>query len=157
MGERTLLCVADDSAECRTAVYFAAKRAARTNAGLAILRVVEPLDPGLWSAMGESMRERMRLEALADLQALSDIAWHAAQLAPELVVREGTLEHEIRAFIDMTPSVKTLLLASAGGRGGPGPLVTAAMRGGFAFGKRAVTIMIVPAGLTDAELEELAS
>jgi hypothetical protein len=130
MGERKLLCIADDSPECRAAVYFGALRAASTDAKLIILRVVEPMDPGLWSAMGEAMRERMRLEAL---------------------------DHQIRAFIDATPSVKTLLLAAASGRGGPGPLVAAAMRGGFGFGARAVAIMIVPAGLSDEELADLAT
>ena len=138
MAERKLLCIADDSPECRAAVYFGAKRAASTQASLVILRVVEPLDPGLWSAM-------------------SDVAWQAGGLVPELVVHEGTLDHQIRSFIDATPSVKTLLLAAAAGRGGPGPLVAAAMRGGFGFGARAVAIMIVPAGLSDEELAELAS
>lgn len=157
MGERKLLCIADDSPECRAAVYFGALRAATTDAKLIILRVVEPMDPGLWSATGEAMRERMRLEALDDLQELSDVAWQAGGLVPELVVQEGTLDHQIRAFIDTTPAVKTLLLAAASGRGGPGPLVAAAMRGGFGFGARAVAIMIVPAGLRDEELADLAS
>ena len=73
MSERKLLCVADDSPECRDAVYFGALRAARTHAKLVIVRVIEPMDPGLWATMGEAMRERMRLEALSDLQKLSEI------------------------------------------------------------------------------------
>ncbi len=157
MVERKLLCIADDSPECRDAVYFGALRAARTQAKLIIMRVIEPMDPGLWAAMGEAMRERLRLEALADLQRLSDVAWAAAAMTPDLIVREGGFENEIRALIDTTPSVKTLLLAASAGRGGPGPLVSAALRGGFGFGARAVAIMIVPAGLSDAALDELAS
>jgi hypothetical protein len=157
MSERKLLCVADDSPECRDAVYFGALRAARTNAKLVIVRVVEPMDPGLWAAMGEAMRERLRLEALGDLQRLSDVAWTASAVTPDLIVKEGSFETEIRALIDATPSVKTLLLAASGGRAGPGPLVSAAMRGGFSFGARAVAIMIVPAGLSDDALADLAS
>jgi nucleotide-binding universal stress UspA family protein len=157
MAERKLLCVADDSPECRDAVFFAALRAARTGANLLILRVIEPMDPGLWAAMGEAMRERMRLEALSDLQKLSDVAWAASAVTPDLIVKEGSFESEIRALIDATPSVKTLLLAASAGRSGPGPLVSAAMRGGFGFGARAVAIMIVPAGLSDEALDELAS
>jgi Universal stress protein family len=156
MADRKLLCVADDSPECRSAVVFGAIRAARTQAGLVIMRVVEPLDPGLWSSMGEEMRERMRLEALADLQTLSDVAWASAQIIPELVVREGGLQQEIRGIIDETPQVKTLILGASSSRGGPGPLVGAATRGGFSFGKRAVAIMIVPDGLSDEELSALA-
>ncbi len=157
MTERKLLCVADDSPECRDAVYFGALRAARTQAKLIIVRVVEPMDPGLWAAMGEAMRERMRLEALGDLQALSDVAWSAAAITPDLIVREGALETEIRSLIDATPSVKTLLLAASSGRGGAGPLVSAALRGNFGFGARAVAIMIVPPGLSDEALDDLAS
>ena len=157
MAERKLLCVADDSPECRDAVYFGALRAARTNAKLVIVRVIEPMDPGLWAAMGEAMRERMRLEALADLQRLSDVAWSASAVTPDLIVKEGSFEGEIRALIDATPSVKTLLLAAASGRGSPGPLVSAALRGSFGFGARAVAIMIVPAGLSDEALDDLAS
>jgi nucleotide-binding universal stress UspA family protein len=157
MAERKLLCVADDSPECRDAVFFGALRAARTGANLLILRVIEPMDPGLWAAMGEAMRERMRLEALSDLQKLSDVAWAASAVTPDLIVKEGSFESEIRALIDATPSVKTLLLAASAGRSGPGPLVSAAMRGGFGFGARAVAIMIVPAGLSDEALDELAS
>ncbi|NJR20390.1 MAG: universal stress protein [Hyphomonadaceae bacterium] len=115
------------------------------------------MDPGLWASMGEAMRDRLRLEALDDLQRLSDVAWSASAASPELVVKEGTLETQIRAFIDETASVKTLLLAASTSRGGPGPLVSAALRGGFGFGQRAVAIMIVPAGLSDQELDDLAS
>jgi hypothetical protein len=157
MSERKLLCIADDSPECRDAVYFGALRAARTNAQLIILRVIEPMDPGLWASMGEAMRDRMRLDALDDLQKLSDVAWSASALTPDLVVREGRFETEIRALIDESPSVKTLLLAASASRTGPGPLVSAALRGGFGFGGRAVAIMIIPAGLNDLELDELAS
>lgn len=157
MGGRKLLCIADDSPECRDAVFFGALRAARTQSQLVVMRVIEPMDPGLWAAMGEAMRERMHLEALNDLQALSDIAWRASGIAPELIVKEGSFEHEIRAFIDATPSVKTLLLAASGGRGGRGPLVSAALRGGFGFGKRAVAIMIVPSGQSEEALDDLAS
>ena len=156
MGERTLLCVADDSPECRDAVYFGALRASRTDATLLIVRVFEPMDPGLWAAMGEAMRERMHLEALADLQNLSDVAWQAAGITPDLIVKEGSFEGEIRALIDATPSVKTLLLAASSGRGGAGPLVSAALRGNFGFGQRAVAIMIVPSGLNDDALNDLA-
>jgi Universal stress protein family len=157
MSERKLLCVADDSPECRDAVYFGALRAARTRAQLVILRVIEPMDPGLWAAMGEAMRERMRLEALADLQRLSDVAWNASAITPQLIVKEGSIESEIRVLIDETPGVKTLLLAASAGRGGVGPLVSAALRGTFGFGLRAVAIMIVPAGLSDEALDDLAS
>lgn len=156
LAVRKILCVADGSPECRTAVYFGALRAARTNAALILLRVVEPLEPGLLATMGEAIRDQVRLEALEDLQDMSDQARVAAGVAPELVIREGDMTSEIRTLIDADAGIKTLLLASARGRGGPGPMVSAATRGGFGFGARAVAIMIVPDGLSDTELDELA-
>jgi nucleotide-binding universal stress UspA family protein len=156
MAERKILCVADGSPECRTAVFFGALRAARTQARLVLLRVVEPLDPGLWATMGDAIRDQVRLEALDDLQELAAVATKAAGVSPELVIREGAVTTEIRALIDEDSGVKTLLLAAARGRGASGTLVGAALRGGFGFGERAVAVMVVPDGLSDTELDELA-
>lgn len=164
MADRKLLCVADDSPECRSAVLYAAWRAARTGAGLILLSVVEPLDPGLWASMGEAMRARLRDGAGDRLEALAAICRDATGLDPEMEVREGGTEAEIRRFIDATPEIKALVLAAAPGRGGPGPLVNAALRGGLGHGAgggqtgagRAVAVMIVPGGLDDQSLSELA-
>lgn len=154
---RKLLCVADGSAEARLAVVFAARRAALTGAGLVILRAVEPIESGLWATLGGSIRDRVADEAERDLQALSDAARPVLGADPELVVREGETGQQIRAVIDADPAIKTLVLAAAGGRGGPGPLVSAAARGGLHGGSRAVVVMIVPGDLDDAAVLSLAS
>jgi nucleotide-binding universal stress UspA family protein len=155
MAARKILCVADGSPECRTAVLFAALRAARTGAGLAMLRVVEPIDPGLWATMGEAIHDRVRLEALHDLQEYSELAQRIAGVTAELVIRDGELTGEIRGLLDEDPGIKTLMLASSRGRGAD-PLVTAALRGGAGLAGRPVAIMIVPDGLSDGEIDELA-
>jgi nucleotide-binding universal stress UspA family protein len=157
MADRKTLCIADSTTEARAAVLFAAHRVARTGASLAILRVIEPMDPGLWASMGERMRAELREEALADLNRLAEAARDTAGVEPELVVLEGDLASQIAVAVDRDPSIKTIVLASGTGRDGPGPLVAAATRGTFTFGERHAALMIVPGTLTDAQAAELAA
>jgi hypothetical protein len=157
MAERKLMCVADDTVEARQAVLFAARRAALTGAGLVILRAVEPIESGLWATLGGSIHARVADEAVEDIRVLADAARPVLGSEPELVVREGEVGGQIRAMIDADPAIKTLVLAAASGRGGPGPLVSAASRGGLQGGERAVVVMIVPGGLDDREILALAS
>ncbi len=156
MPNRKLLCIADGSLECRSAVVFGAQRAHLTNSELIILRIIEPIDNSLWGLMGDAAREELRQEALLDLQNLSEIAKQAG-ITPNTIIREGEAHAQIREQIDQDEGIKSLLLASSGGKNGPGPLVTAATRGSIAFGKRAVAIMIIPDGLDDAAIRDLAS
>jgi nucleotide-binding universal stress UspA family protein len=157
MPERKNLCIADGSPEARSAVLFAAHRAAKTGAGLAILRVIEPMDPALWASMGERMRLELRDEALDDLRILAEAARDSAGLEPELIVLEGELAAQIAVVVDRDPLIKTIVLATGTGRDGPGPLVMAATRGSFKFGERNIALMIVPGTMTDATAAELAS
>jgi nucleotide-binding universal stress UspA family protein len=157
MADRKTLCIADGSNEARAAVLFAAHRVAQTSARLAILRVIEPMDPGLWASMGERMRAELRDEALDDLRSLAQAARDTAGIEPELVVLEGELATQIAVAVDRDPLIKTIVLASGTGRDGPGPLVAAATRGTFGFGERQVALMIVPGSLSDAEAAELAA
>jgi nucleotide-binding universal stress UspA family protein len=157
MASRKLLCIADGSSEARTAVVFAAERARLTSSILVILRIIEPPDVSLLTSMGNSIHEEMRLEALEDLQALATIAKESSNIDADLQIRNGEIGEQIRALIDEDDGIRTLVLATAPARHGFGPLVTAATRGSFGFGKRAVAIMIVPDGLSDEEITLLAS
>jgi nucleotide-binding universal stress UspA family protein len=157
MADRKLLCVADGSPEARAAVLFAARRAALTGADLVILRAVEPMEAGLWATMGGPMRDEITADAVLEVQELARVAVPVLGREPQMVVREGDAEPEIRAVIDNDPAIKTLVLAAAPGRSGPGPLVTAAARGGLQGGARAVVVMIVPGGLSDSEVLTLGS
>lgn len=157
MANRKLLCIADGTEECRTAVVFAAERARLTNSQLVILRVVENPDNSLISAMGASIHEEMRLEALEDLQILAACAKEVSDVIADLEIRTGEPHEQIRSQIDADEGIKTLVLASSPSRNGFGPLVTAATRGSFGFGERSVAIMIVPPNLTDEQIIHLAS
>ena len=61
-ANRIFLCVVDNTAECKNAVYFAARRAARTGGRLALLYIMEPAEFQHWMSVEEKMREEAREE-----------------------------------------------------------------------------------------------
>lgn len=151
---RKLMCIADGTPECRTAILFAAERAKHNGSGLVILRVIEALDNSLISAMGPEIMEDLRIEALEHLQSL---AKEVSDITPELIIKEGDVQAEILEVISNDEDIKTLVLAASRSKSGPGPLVSSITRGSLMFGNKAFAIMIVPEGLSDKEIKELAS
>lgn len=152
---RKFLAVVDDTPECDRAVYYASRRAARSQGSLVLLGVVE-LD-GVnqqWLGVGDLMRA----EAWEDMQErLDKYAARARQVAgitPEPVLREGRKAEQLAALIAEDRDIAILVLAAGTGKEGPGPLVSQlAAAQSFHF---PVPITIVPGALTDAELDALA-
>ena len=100
----------------------------------------------------------MRAEALEQARAtLAKFAARArdfANLDPEMVIREGRRAEEIRKLIEADEDIAILVLAAGESSEGPGPLVTAiAARGSGTF---PVPITIVPATLSEEELDAIA-
>lgn len=157
MGERKLLCIADETPESRCAVVFGAARAKRNNSKLVILRIIEPLDKSLLGSIGEAILDEVRTEAESDLQRLSGLAKDTSDIIAETLIFEGRAEDAIKAHMERDEGIKTLLLAAGTSRAGPGPLVSAALRGSMGFGQRPIAVLIVPGNLDDAQLIELAS
>ena len=158
MGEqRNILCIADGSHECRTAVLFGAERAMRNGSALVIMCVINSEDNSLVSALGAGVLEELRLEALDNLQELSQIVKQRTGIVPQLLIKEGEIHQALRECINEDAAIKTLLLAAASSKKGPGPLVVEATRGTMALGVRPIAIMIVPEELSDSEISELAS
>ena len=62
-NDRIFLCVVDNTVECRNAIYFAARRTARTGGRLALLYIMEPAEFQHWMSVEEKMREEARAEA----------------------------------------------------------------------------------------------
>jgi hypothetical protein len=69
------------------------------------------------------------------------------------VVREGAAAQEIHKLIEDDQDIAILVLAAGGAKEGPGPLVASVAGKGAAF---PVPVTVVPAGLSDEELEMLA-
>jgi nucleotide-binding universal stress UspA family protein len=151
---RKLLVIADDTAECRLALRYAARRAQHTNGRLSLLYVIEPLGGQEWMAVEERMREEAREEAEELLYALAEEANAATGLIPELIIREGEKKEEVVAFIREELDIRLLVLAAGTGREGPGPLV-ASLAGDIAA-LYTVPVTIVPGGMSSEAIDALA-
>jgi nucleotide-binding universal stress UspA family protein len=147
------LVVIDDTQECDRAVYFASRRAARTNANVIMLRVIETHDHGQqWLGVAGIMRAEAHEEANARLDKQAGWANGVAGITPECVVREGDMAQEILNLIDADEDISALVLAAGTGSDGPGPLVAAI---GRTAGDYPIPVAIVPGHLTDEELDAL--
>jgi nucleotide-binding universal stress UspA family protein len=152
--KRKFLVVIDDTPECVRALSYAARRAAHTSGAVVLLNVIEPEAPQSWIGVEDIMRAEALELAQATLAKFAAKARDLANLDPEMVIREGKRAEEIRKLIESDEDIAILVLAAGESSEGPGPLVTAiAARGAGTF---PVPITIVPATLTDEQLDAIA-
>ena len=154
--DRKLLCIADNSSECKSAILFAARRAFLNGGKLVILKIIEPTETSLLSSLGDAIIEELRIEAQEKLDSLAQFVENSAGIKAQTIIREGEIQTEIAKLIDEDNEIKTLFLAAGNSKTGPGPLVSLATRGALNFGKRKAAIMIIPSGLSEDEIRELA-
>ena len=146
--------VADATPECRRAIHFAARRAARIGASLVLIAVVAPPDQFEWKGVEEAMLAEAEAEAKKMLDAAASHARSAAGIEPELVLRTGKKSSEIVKLIDEDEDISFLVLAASESKDGPGPLVSSlASKGPTAF---PIPVVIVPGSLSDEEIDALA-
>src|SRR5215213_5877470 len=89
------LVVIDDTPECDRAVYYASRRAARTGAGVVMLRVIDTSDRNQqWLGVADIMRAEAQDEANAELEKSAARANGVAGINPERVIREGDTGEE---------------------------------------------------------------
>ena len=147
------LVVIDDSVECDRAIYYASRRAARNNAILLMLRVIETKDRHQqWLGVADIMRAEAHEEANAVLDRAAGRANGVAGITAERAIREGTLADEILKLIEEDEDIISLILAANSSAEGPGPLVSSLNKN---IGQYPVPVGIVPGNLTDEELDAL--
>lgn len=146
--------VIDDTPECERAVHFAARRAARTGANLLMLAVTAPPDDFEWVGVGEALLAEAHEESRARMEAAAALARTVAGVEAEQVLRVGERAEEITRLIEEDEDISFLVLASATGKDGPGPLITSIA--GKSASTFAVPVVLVPGTLTDAEIAALA-
>lgn len=151
--DRVFLVVVDDSAERSVALRYAALRASKSGGRVALLRVIEPAGQVEWAGVGAMLAEERREEAEKLLSGLAADVNDITGGLPILLIREGDPRDELLALLEEDPRISILVLASAIGGSGPGPLIQA-LTGRYAA-KLPVPMTIVPGGLSDAELDRV--
>ncbi len=147
------LVVIDDSPECDRAIYYASRRAARNNATMIMLRVIETKDRHQqWLGVADIMRAEAHEEANAILDRAAGRANGIAGITAERAIREGELSQEIINLIEEDEDIASLILAASSNPEGPGPLVSSL---GKAIGQYPIPVGIVPGHLSDEDLDAL--
>jgi nucleotide-binding universal stress UspA family protein len=151
--DRVFLVVVDDSPERAVALRYACLRSRNGGGRVALLRVIEPEGLTEWAGVGAMMAEERREEAEKLLSGLAAQVNEITGGLPILLIREGQPRDELLALLGEDPRISILILASASGSGGPGPLISA-LTGRYASQVR-VPMTIVPGTLDDKELERV--
>jgi nucleotide-binding universal stress UspA family protein len=150
---RLFLLVADESEEFQPALRFAARRARRTGARLALLVVIDAAEFAELRSVEELMREERRQEAESMLNKVAAEAQALTGSMPLLFIREGEPRQELLALIDEEKSISILFLGASSGAKGPGPLVSELA--GKLSGKLRVPVVVVPGSLTNEQIDAL--
>jgi nucleotide-binding universal stress UspA family protein len=151
-ARRTYLVVIDETEECRTALRYAAQRAAHVGGALTLLHVIRPPDFVAFGAVHAAMREEGMVKGDALLARLSAEVEESSGLQAFPMLREGDVEQIVLEAIGEDRTIATLVLATSR-KGAPGPLIS------FFTGEHAANlpclITIVPGNLGDTELDSL--
>src|SRR6516162_2862964 len=146
------LVIVDDSAEWDRAVYYASRWAIRAGGGV-MLRIIEIEDQNQqWLGVADIMRAEAHEDANAALDRAAGRANGIAAITPERAIREGDPIEQLLDVIEQDVDIAMLVLAASPGAEGPGPLIT--MLAGT-VGSFPVPIIVVPGGLSDADIDAL--
>src|SRR5688572_19030656 len=152
--KRKFLVVIDDTPECLRALSYAARRATHTNGAVVLLFVIEPEAPQSFLGVEDIMRAEAMEQAQATLARFAAKARDFANLDPEMVIREGKRAEQVRNLIESDEDIAILMLTAGESFKGPWPLVTAI--DGRGSGTFPVPITIVPATLSEEQLDAIA-
>jgi nucleotide-binding universal stress UspA family protein len=150
-----VLVVADESEEFPDALIYAGLLCKYTGWRLIMLRVIEPQDPAPWASITDEMRRQARDAAESLTQRFAAEVWAECGVTAEPVLLEGDLKPELRKLLEADTSIQLVVLASAHGPGGPGPLVRQLGRTA-GLGPRPVPVLVVPGALSREEVRKLA-
>jgi len=149
---RTYLVVIDDSPEASLALRFAARRAARTGGGIAVLAIIPPQDFVAFGGVQATIEAEAREHAEQLIAAAVDTVTQETGLTAQTTIKSGKPAEAVREAIGENEDVAALVLATAPS-GPPGPLV--AHFTGQDAGTLPCPVMLVPGGIDIARLDAL--
>lgn len=148
------LVVVDQTEEFDRALYFAARRAMRTNSGLVLLAVIDDAGFHEWLGVGDMIQQEAEEAAAALLNRAAARARQIAGIQAEMSTLRGARSEQIMKLIEEDEDISFLVLAASSSSDGPGPLVsTLAAKSSGTF---PIPIVIVPGAMSDEEIEALA-
>jgi nucleotide-binding universal stress UspA family protein len=150
-AERIFLVVVDETEEMQKALHFACRRALHTGGRVALLYVIEPPEFQHWLGVERVMQDEARQQAEQALQAFAAKVQALTTKMPVLYVREGRRRDELLALIKEEPTISLLVLATATGREGPGPLVTYLVS--QLGGQLDIPVTLVPGVLSEEQID----
>jgi nucleotide-binding universal stress UspA family protein len=150
---RSYLVVIDETQEARVALRYAARRAARTGGGVDILAIIPPAEFVQWAGVQAAMEEEAKLRAEAMVLQAAGAIVEEAGIQPSILVRQGEPVKAITDVMKERDDIAALVLGAAAD-GGPGPLV--AHFSGAVAGTLPCPLVIVPGGLDEEALDQLA-
>jgi nucleotide-binding universal stress UspA family protein len=153
--QRKFLVVADDSPECRKALYFAARRAIATGASVSVLAAWEQSDFNHWIGVAETARRESEEAAETLLESMAEDAEAVTGARPELLLREGERRAVLAQVLEDDPLISLLILGASPSSEGAGPLVSALARGKGLFSGRTVPVTVVPGDMECSEIDAL--
>ncbi len=148
------LVIVDESKELNVAIRFAAKRAQSTKGNVILLNVIEQFDPQQWQSIEDIILQEARDKAQEKLQKWSKVINELTNIVPELMIKEGITSEKIIETLEEDNAIRFLVLAAAEADQ-PGPLVS--LLAGQKSGKLPVPVVIIPQGLSDDLIDDLAS
>ena len=146
------LVVIDDTKEGKVALRYAARRAARTGAGVEVLAIVPPAEFVQWGGVQAAMEEEARLRAEAMLLEAAGAIVEEAGIRPAILVRQGEPVKAVADVLKERSDISALILGAAA-EGGPGPLVD--HFSGAIAGTLPCPLVVVPERLADEALDRL--
>ena len=149
---RTYLVVIDDSPEASLALRFAARRAARTGGGVAILVISPPQVFVAFGGVQATIEAEAREHAEQLVAAAAETVAREVSVTPDILIRSGKPAEVVRDVIGDSGDIAALVLATAAS-GAPGPLV--AHFTGHDAGKLPCPVMLVPGGIDITRLDAL--
>lgn len=148
----TFVVVVDDTPECAKALRFAALRAQHTGARVTVLHVLKPTQFLQWGGVQQDIEEEAEQLGQALLATKAAETEALTGQRPETRLLRGRAGEAVLEVVNNDRSVRALVLAAAA-KGRPGPLVD------FFAGERAGSmpcmVMIIPGGISDADLDRL--
>lgn len=149
---RYLVCI-DGSEVARNAMRFACMKAKKRNLIVDLLHIVPPIEKQSLESVQEAMEAELRDDAEKMMQDHAAQAQELSGHAPSILIRHGDIIDEIIAQTNESEDANMLVLGIEPEKGSRGRLVSKLTS--HMGHKLLIPIMLVPATLTDEQMEEV--